>query len=107
MKRGHPGTILTFFPWPGAPRGRAGTGQVTVTAFAIPDGSLGFWVDRLKAHKVETTGPSRRFDEEVIALRDPDGLQLELVTDGGRVGHEARVRRDHPGGSTPSSDSRG
>ena len=25
-EEGHPGTILTFFPWPGAPRGRAGTG---------------------------------------------------------------------------------
>jgi catechol 2,3-dioxygenase-like lactoylglutathione lyase family enzyme len=76
---GHPGTILTFFPWPGAPRGRAGTGQVTVTAFGIPDGSLGFWLDRLKAYQVEASGPSRRFDQEVIALRDPDGLQLELV----------------------------
>ena len=82
MKRGIRARILTFFPWPGAPRGRAGTGQVTVTAFAIPAGSLGFWVDRLKAHQVEATGPSRRFDEEVLALRDPDGLQLELVTDG-------------------------
>ena len=77
---GHPGTILTFFPWPGAHRGRAGTGQVTVTAFAIPDGSFGFWVDRLKAHKVDHAGPSRRFDEEVIALQDPDGLPLELVS---------------------------
>ena len=81
---GRPGTILTFFPWPGAPRGRAGTGQVTVTAFAIPDESVGFWVDRLKAHKVEYAGPSQRFDEEVISLRDPDGLQLELVS-GARV----------------------
>ena len=77
---GHPGTILTFFPWPGAPHGRPGTGQVTVTAFAIPDGSLGFWMDRLKAHKVDYAGPSHRFDEEVISLQDPDGLHLKLVT---------------------------
>ena len=77
---GHPGTILTFFPWPGAPRGRTGAGQVTVTAFAIPDGSLGFWVEHLKAHHVDFAGPSHRFDEEVIALQDPDGLHLELVT---------------------------
>ena len=80
--RGRPGTILTFFPWSGAPRGRTGTGQVTVTAFAIPDRSLGFWVDRLKTHKVEYAGPSQRFDEEVIALQDPDGLHLELVASG-------------------------
>jgi glyoxalase family protein len=77
---GRPGTILTFFPWPGASRGRTGTGQVTVTAFTIPAGSLGFWVERLRAHQVEATEPSGRFDEEVIALQDPDGLQLELVT---------------------------
>lgn len=89
---GHPGTILTFFPWPGAPRGRTGTGQVTVTAFAIPEGSLGFWADRLKAHKVESAGPSHRFDEEVIVLRDPDGLHLELVT--GRKGSDTNPPPD-------------
>ncbi len=98
-EQGHPGTILTFFPWPGAPRGRAGTGQVTVTAFAIPDGSLGFWADRLKAHKVEYTGPSPRFDEEVITLQDPDGLHLELVT-GGR----ARGTSPRPDGPVPGKD---
>jgi glyoxalase family protein len=80
---GQPGTILTFFPWPGAPRGRTGTGQVTGTSFAIPGGSLGFWADRLRAQKLEYAGPSSRFDEEVIALQDPDGLQLELVTSKG------------------------
>jgi glyoxalase family protein len=93
---GRPGTILTFFPWPGAPRGRPGTGQVTVTAFAVPDGSLGFWVDRLKAHKVEAAGPSRRFAEEVLALRDPDGLHLELVTGAGGEGSNP-----HPDGPIP------
>jgi len=96
---GHPGTILTFFPWPGAPRGRAGTGQVAVTAFAIPDGSLGFWADRLKAHKVEYTGPSRRFDEEVIDLQDPDGLHLELVADG-----RAPESSPRPDGPVPGKD---
>jgi catechol 2,3-dioxygenase-like lactoylglutathione lyase family enzyme len=82
-EREQPGTILTFFPWPGAPRGRTGTGQVTVTAFAVPDGSLGIWVDHLTARQVAFVGPSRRFDEEVIALQDPDGLHLELVAGGG------------------------
>src|SRR5205807_3589031 len=31
---GHPGTLLTFFAWPGVPKGRQGTGQVTVTSFS-------------------------------------------------------------------------
>src|SRR5436853_5690808 len=39
---GRPGTILTFFAWAGAYRGRIGPPQVTVTAFAGPAGRLGF-----------------------------------------------------------------
>ena len=45
---GSPGTILTFFPWPGAHRGRHGSSQVTATAFSVPYDSIGYWVDRLK-----------------------------------------------------------
>jgi catechol 2,3-dioxygenase-like lactoylglutathione lyase family enzyme len=97
--RGQPGTILTFFPWPGAPQGRIGTGQVTVTAFAIPGGSLGFWVGRLKMHKIEYAGPSQRFDEEVIALQDPDGLHLELVAGGSGPDTESRPEGAIPGKS--------
>ena len=33
---GRPGSILTFFPWPGAPRGRRGTGQATTTGAWSP-----------------------------------------------------------------------
>jgi glyoxalase family protein len=76
---GRPGTILTFFPWPGAPRGRRGSGQVIVTSFSIPEQSAGYWRDRLLAHHVEVHGPVRRFQENVLTLHDPDGLQLELV----------------------------
>src|SRR5919199_3474024 len=40
--QGTPGTILTFFPWPGSPRGRRGTGQATATAFSVPAESIGW-----------------------------------------------------------------
>lgn len=76
---GHPGTILTFFPWPGAPRGRRGVGQTTTTSFSIPQGALGFWIDRLEAHDIAVQKPARRFDEEALPFCDPDGLQIELV----------------------------
>ena len=46
--QGHPGTILTFFPWPGAFQGRIGTGQLTVTSFAVPEKSLPYWRDHLQ-----------------------------------------------------------
>jgi catechol 2,3-dioxygenase-like lactoylglutathione lyase family enzyme len=80
---GDPGTLLTFFAWPGANPGRRGTGQVGFTAFAIRPASLGYWMERLLRHGVHfagsAPGPVERFDERVIAFSDPDGLQLELV----------------------------
>jgi glyoxalase family protein len=76
---GSPGTILTFFPWPHANRGSVGAGEVTHTAFSIPSGSLAFWEQRLvQTHIVFSRSP-RRFDEEVLTVADPDGMQIELV----------------------------
>ncbi|MGA2665896.1 MAG: ring-cleaving dioxygenase [Nitrososphaerales archaeon] len=76
---GHPGTILTFFPWPGAPRGVKGTGQATTTSFSIPLGSVGYWAERLRGAGVRLEGPFVRFGDRAISFTDPDGLNLELV----------------------------
>jgi glyoxalase family protein len=76
---GHPGSILTFFPWPQGRPGRQGTGQVGTVSFAIVPSSLGFWVERLLGQGIRYEGPGRRFDEQVLAFKDPDGLLLELV----------------------------
>jgi predicted esterase/catechol 2,3-dioxygenase-like lactoylglutathione lyase family enzyme len=81
---GTPGTILTFFPWPGARRGRQGTGQVAVTSFAVLPTALGFWLERLIRHGIRFEGPRKRGathgdTEQVLAFRDPDGLMLEIV----------------------------
>jgi glyoxalase family protein len=78
--RGTPGTILTFFSWPGARRGHRGVGQIEATAFAISPDSVGYWLDRFKEQHVTAEKTSARFDEEVIRFTDPDGLLLELVT---------------------------
>jgi glyoxalase family protein len=82
--RGTPGTILTFFPWPGARRGVRGTGQVEATAFAISPESTGYWLERLKQHHVAAERTSPRFGEEVIRLVDPDGLLIELIASSSR-----------------------
>jgi glyoxalase family protein len=76
---GTPGTIMTFFPWPGARPGRKGNGQVTVTSFSVPRNSIGVWVERFSKADVDFDGPITRFDEEVLVFSDPDGLHLELV----------------------------
>jgi glyoxalase family protein len=78
---GSPGTILTFFPFPGARGGRQGAGQAAVTSLAIAPASLGYWVDRLLAANVSYDGPTVRGETRVLAFKDPDGLRLELVTD--------------------------
>src|SRR5882724_10906710 len=86
---GHPGTILTFFPWPKAPRGARGTGQVTETAFAIRENSVRFWTTRLAEHGVKFQGPFERFGEQVISFADPDGMGVELIA--GKVTREDRA----------------
>jgi glyoxalase family protein len=79
---GSPGTILTFFPWPMAARGKPGVGQVTVTSFRVPEGSLNFWEKRLLAAGLPAERTGERFGEEVLTFGDPDGLKLELVASG-------------------------
>ncbi len=76
---GAPGTLLTFFAWPGARRGRRGVGQVAATALRIPAASVSFWLDRLHAHRVIGVDVGKRDGTTVISLADPDGMRLELV----------------------------
>ena len=76
---GHPGTILTFFTWPGARRGRHGNSQVTVTSFAIPKGAIPFWLDRFAAKGIDVENPLERFGQRVLPFSDGDGLRLELI----------------------------
>lgn len=75
---GQPGTVITFFPWPKQLKGRIGIGQVGVTGYVIPQGSLEFWKNRLKKFGVEFSADVR-FGEKYLKLQDPDGLEIELV----------------------------
>lgn len=75
---GKPGTIITFFPWAGAAQGKIGGGQVGVTTFAIPVGTLSYWENRLTKFSIPHE-KSIRFDETYLQFEDYHGLQLELV----------------------------
>ena len=44
---GSRGSIMTYFPFPKMAQGRPGTGEVGTTVYSVPEGSLGFWSDRL------------------------------------------------------------
>lgn len=75
---GHPGTIITFFPWPDAYQGTIGDGQVGVTSYAVPKGALPFWEERLGRYGVPFE-KMERFGESFLVFVDPHGLHLELV----------------------------
>ena len=46
---GTPGSVMTYFPFPHAARGRPGLGEVGTTVFAVPKGTLGYWQNRFQA----------------------------------------------------------
>jgi glyoxalase family protein len=76
---GRPGTIITFFPWPGVRRGARGSGQVTRVSFAVPHNSIVFWKERLHANHVIAEEIAGRFGKAALRFVDPDGLVLELI----------------------------
>src|SRR5260221_8636126 len=80
---GHPGTILTFFAWPGSPHGRLGHGQIVSTAFSVSEDSVGYWADRLKRRGLRLEAPVSRFNEEVLLFQGPDDIALEIVAHAG------------------------
>ena len=90
---GSPGTIVTFFPWPGARRGARGSGQVTTVSFAIPQNSMAFWKERLRANQVIAEQIEGRFGSNALRFLDPDGLQLELVASANEESSSERAIR--------------
>ncbi|MCA9984155.1 MAG: ring-cleaving dioxygenase [Anaerolineales bacterium] len=78
---GTPGTIMTYFPWPGARRGRVGNGEAGAVAYAIRPDSLPFWQERLAAAGISIGQTSQRFGATVLPFQDPDGMVIELITD--------------------------
>lgn len=78
-EHGSPASILTFFPWPGVSKGKEGAGLTTATSFSVPQESLGFWENHLKNLQLEWIRAKDSDDNDVIELRDYDGMRLQLV----------------------------
>ncbi|MDQ4115990.1 MAG: ring-cleaving dioxygenase [Actinomycetota bacterium] len=76
---GNPSSLLTFFPWPEVEAGRQGAGLTTATGFGVPPESLGWWQKRLAGLGVDADPPRDADGEEVLTLRDPEGLVVDLV----------------------------
>jgi len=88
-EHGTPGTLWTTFPYKlrNVPTGVKGAGQVTVTSFSVPAGSLDVWKTRLRARGFVVTDAPPRFGEESLVVTDPSGLLIELVA----TTHDART----------------
>ncbi|MFD1509808.1 VOC family protein [Lacimonas salitolerans] len=76
---GAPGTVMTYFPFPGARRGRPGAGEVAVTAFAIPKGSRDWWADHLVTHGVQGIDKQETLGQARLRFDGPDGDGFALV----------------------------
>ncbi|MDP9068250.1 MAG: VOC family protein [Actinomycetota bacterium] len=86
---GSAGSDITFFEYPGVPRGRAGEGMVHRVVFRIPStDALDFWQRRLDAARVEAVRTG-----DTLLFSDREGLDLELVVD--ESGDEP-LKANHP-----------
>jgi glyoxalase family protein len=74
---GTPGSVLTFFEYPGARRGRHGRGMIHTIGWGVAGmESLDFWERRLSSEGL----PVDRAEDRVRSS-DPEGLGLELVVE--------------------------
>lgn len=75
---GNPGSVLTFFPWPGAGPAERGSAETTAITLRVPAGGLDYWRATLSLHRQAFT-ETVRLGESVLSFTDPDGVPLELV----------------------------
>ncbi len=78
-EQGSPGSVMTYFPFPHIAEGHEGVGEVGTTVFAVPEGSLGYWRERLAARRVAGLEDSTRFGSKTLLFRGPDNDGFALV----------------------------
>ena len=76
---GTPGSVMTYFPFPNMERGRPGVGEVGTTVFAIPEGALDFWIQRLSGKNVDGLAEDNGFGGRRLHFAGPDGDGFALV----------------------------
>ncbi len=100
---GSPGSAITFFEWPHAPKGAPGIGGTHHYALRVTDESgLLKWKRRLTDRGLSVDGPLDRHYFTSIYFKDPDGTIIEIATDGPGFGRDeavetlGRERREPP-----------
>jgi glyoxalase family protein len=79
---GHPGTDLTFFPWPRLAPPRLGYGLAVEVDLEIPSGALDYWGARLQKYGARPGSVEVRFGNRTLPFVDPHGLRVALAESG-------------------------
>ena len=88
-ERGSAGSDITFFEYPGVPRGRAGDGMVHRVDFRVGSvEALDFWQIRLEKEGIDVAR-----NDDAVVFSDPEGLSLGFVMD---TSSDEPLRAVHP-----------
>ncbi len=85
--KGTPGTTMTFFDFPGNPKGIKGTNSVTRTSFRVPsDRALAYYLARFEEFGVKHEAITEVFQQKVLRFWDFDDQAYQLISDETNVG---------------------
>lgn len=88
--KGSAGTDMTFFDFPGIPKGSHGTNEIYKTAFRVPtDEALSYWEKRFDKYEVQHTAITEQFGVKTLSFADFDDQQYMLVSDENNKGVQA------------------
>ncbi|MDX1260845.1 ring-cleaving dioxygenase [Exiguobacterium sp. K1] len=80
--KGSAGTDMTFFDFPGIPKGTHGTNEIFKTAFRVPtDEALHYWIKRFDKYGVQHRGIKEQFGKKTLSFVDFDDQQYMLISD--------------------------
>lgn len=80
--KGSAGTDMTFFDFPGIPKGVHGTNEISKTSFRVPnDEALEYWVKRFDRLEVKHTGIKEQYGKKTLSFVDFDDQQYQLISD--------------------------
>ena len=79
---GSAGTDMTFFDFPGIPKGVHGTNEISKTSFRVPsDAAIDYWVKRFDRLEIKHTGIKEQFGKKTLSFVDFDDQHYQLISD--------------------------
>src|SRR5699024_7953290 len=80
--QGSPGTDMTFFDFPGIPKGVHGTNEIYKTSFGVPsDAALDYSEECFNRLEDQHEGAKDQFGKKVLPFDDFDDQKYQLISD--------------------------